>query len=683
MKLSIYNFLVNTHAGIRERYHTFHDNATGIKKYLSWFYLLGLNFCYYVLRMHFLGEKRDVAIYEEKELLTGRSESEQASAEIPAVEEYIGKLKQFDVISFDIFDTLIFRPFSEPTDLFFFLGEKLSFMDFKRIRMEMEYKARQKNFKEQGHYEITLAQIWELMEHETGISAADGMALEQELEQHFCCANPFMKAVFDELIRLGKEIIIVSDMYLPSECLEKILQGQGYTGYRKLYVSCEYGKNKASGELYNIVHDDIEHEMKAGQSFSVIHVGDNPVSDQQMAQRAGWAVMPYVNVNKNAKLYRPYDMSAVIGGAYRGIVQNHIWNGLKKYSMAYEYGYIYGGPFVLGYCQYIHRYAGKNSMDKILFLSRDGDILKQVYDRLYPDDCTEYVYWSRRAATKLLAVCDKYDYFRRFVYHKVNQGYTIRKILEAMELLDLVMEQNDDGTPAIWQADNLEVQLTDKNAHLLVDGLQQSWDKVLKVYGPQHESAKQYYSEVLSGCSRACAVDIGWAGSGAVALHKLVEKYWNIPCEITGLIAGTNTVHNVEPDASESFLQSGRLQAYLYSQANNRDLLKKHDLNRDYNVYWELLLSSPTKQFVGFDLDEVGQVKLCFGKYDHNLEGIREIQQGILEFVTDYTEHFSAYPWMFKISGRDAYAPMLAAAGENEKYLKTVKKLFSLEVNVE
>lgn len=462
MKLSIYNFLVNTHPGIRERYHNFHDEATGIKKYLSWFYLLVLNFCYYILQMRFLDKKQDIEIYEEKELLTDKSESEQATVLIPGVEEYISKLKQYDVISFDIFDTLIFRPFSEPTDLFFFLGEKLSFMDFKRIRMEMEYRARQKNFGERGHYEISLAQIWDLIEQETGLSATDGMALEQELEQQFCYANPFMKAVYDWLLKLGKEIIIVSDMYLPSECLEKILQGQGYTGYRKLYVSCEYGKNKASGELYNIVHDDIEHEMGAGQVFSVIHVGDNPVSDHQMAQKAGWAVM-----------------SVVIGGAYRGIVQNHIWNGLKKYSMAYEYGYIYGGLFVLGYCQYIHRYARENSMDKILFLSRDGDILKQVYDRMYPDDCTEYVYWSRRAATKLLAVSDKYDYFRRFVYHKVNQGYTIRKILEAMELLDFVMGQMDDGQPDTGQVNNgqsqvetLEQKLTDKNADVLVEYLQ-------------------------------------------------------------------------------------------------------------------------------------------------------------------------------------------------------------------
>ena len=86
--------------------------------------------------------------------------------------------------------------------------------------------------------------------------------------------------------------------------------------------------------------------------------------------------------------------------------------------------------------------------------------------------------------------------------------------------------------------------------------------------------------------------------------------------------------------------------------------MKKHDPNKDYNVFWELLLSSPTPQFSGFqsgnacrektedrylpDLD----ITLQFGKYDANQEGIKEIQQGILDFAADYKEHFKDFPYM-------------------------------------
>ena len=172
-------------------------------------------------------------------------------------------------------------------------------------------------------------------------------------------------------------------------------------------------------------------------------------------------------------------------------------------------------------------------------------------------------------------------------------------------------------------------------------------------------------------------MDIGWAGSGAMVFRHLVSYEWNIPCEIIGIIAGTNTVYNAEPNASESFLQSGKLVAYLYSQSHNRDLQKKHDPNKDYNVFWELLLSSPTPQFKGFYPEGPS-----FGSYDANPEGIREIQRGIFDFVKEYVTHFKNFPYMLRISGRDAYAPMLVAASHHEKYLKEMEKRFHLEINV-
>lgn len=65
-----------------------------------------------------------------------------------------------------------------------------------------------------------------------------------------------------------------------------------------------------------------------------------------------------------------------------------------------------------------------------------------------------------------------------------------------------------------------------------------------------------------------------------------------------------------------------------------------------------------------------------------NPEGIREIQRGILDFAEQYLEHFGAFPYMFRISGRDAYAPMLVAASYDERYLKMIEKRFQLEIAV-
>ena len=478
LRAKIYHFLVNRKPGIRQRYHRFHDGTAGVKKVVSWVYLLGLNFCYYVLFCRFLGEQTEIPVYEEKKPPCAESESVLANRDRKSVSETVSFLMQYEVISFDIFDTLIFRPFSEPTDLFFFLGEKTGILDFKRLRMQAEADARTQKYKEEKHYEITLSDIWSRLENEIGVTKEQGMQMEQALEMEFCYANPFMQQVFTQLREHGKRIVITSDMYLSKAFLSELLQKNGYGGYEELYVSCEYEKSKAEGSLYEVV------KRAYPDTDSMIHVGDNPVSDVKNAKKHGFEVFYYLNVNRNALLYRSYDMSAVVGGAYRGIVNNKLYNGTEQLPMEYEYGYIYGGLFVLGYCNFIHTYAREHGIDKLLFLSRDGDILRQAYAVLFPEEKTEYVYWSRAAATKLMVRYNRYDFFRRYLYHKADGTYTLEQILKSMRLeflLDRLLQQLPN-----------ETYLTSGNVRQVKRFLEANWQEVTAVYDRESKAAELY-----------------------------------------------------------------------------------------------------------------------------------------------------------------------------------------------
>jgi HAD superfamily hydrolase (TIGR01549 family) len=679
MRRRLYNFLVNRLPGIKQRYHQFHDGSTGLIKVLSWIYLILLNIGYYLLFLRFLGKEKVIEYYEQKKIPINESESElnvHTNNDMSVV-SFVDQLKEYDVISFDVFDTLIFRPFAQPTDIFYLVGEKLGMLDFRRIRMWAEWRAREKHHENEGHYEVTFAEIWDKLSYETGIDPEYGMRLEWETELSLCYANPFMLEVWNRLLESGKKLIIVSDMYLSRQHISELLTKNGFIGADSIYVSCEYSKSKANGELFEVVRSDYP--------TNIIHVGDNPISDVRKAKRAGFDVLHYPNINRNEQLYRPYDMSYIIGSAYRALVNSRIYNGQHVYSMEYEYGYIYGGLFVLGYISFIHKYYVQEGLDKLLFLSRDGDILLKVYRMLYPDDNADYAYISRKAVTKLMFGIDRYDYFRRFIYHKINQNYSIREILKSMELESFI---EDYGT-----SHNLEEELTDRNADILKKYINDNRDKVEAAYFSQLRAAGFYYTNLLEGCNKVAAVDIGWAGSGPMALYRLVSTVWNIPCDVRGIIAGTNTLHNIEPDASEPFLQSGRLVSYLYSQSHNRDILKRHDPDKGYNVFWELLLASDTPQFKGFYEGDVRKgdddiyipdigITLGFGRRDVDPKGAQDIQKGILDYASDYVSHFDQYPCMFNISGRDAYAPILCASGNNEQYLKSMEKRFELEVNV-
>lgn len=660
MRIKIYHLLVNRVPAIQKKYHSLRQQKKGFGgRVYAWIVLLWMN-----LISFFCKRKYEEDFYypdKRKKLPEGRSESAMSFRESP--EKLAERLKQHDIISFDVFDTLILRPFSNPTDLFFVVGYKLNYLDFERIRREMEWTVRLKAKEQTGSYEVTLEQIYTELEEQAGIPKDRGIQAEIETELELCFGNPYMLEVFRYLKDSGKKIICTSDMYLPEQSIRQMVEKCGFEGISEYFVSCEQNASKGNGTLFEKV------KKTFGYDKTYVHVGDHPVSDVEWAKKSGFDTEFYQNVNISGMPYRAEDMSVITGSVYRGIVNAHIHNGLKCYSQDYEIGFIYGGLFVLGYCRWIHEYVRTHEIDKVLFLSRDGDIINQVYTMLYPEesgkDKTEYVYWSRLAATKMAARYFKYDYFRRFIDHKVNQGYTLKDIFESMEIVDMLEEMCQEANLTTITA------LTDRTAKVIKEYLMTHWEEVLAHYDEQLEAGKRYYEKVLAGCKRVAAVDIGWAGSGAVALNHIVNDIWKLDCEVIGLLAGTNTIHNAESNMSEPQLQSGKLVSYMYSQGHNRDIWKWHDAAKEHNVGIELLCSSLQGSLKGF-------YKQNIGLKEPDVDGkiVEEIQNGILEFVDMAKKiFFVGCP----ISGGDAYQ-VLRIFLDDKKNILQISERFDIGI---
>lgn len=662
MKDKIYEFLVNRLPGIRERYLKYREEEKP-SRWRALFRLLQLNFQYYVLFCRKMG-KPELFPDRKKRLNWEKSESALFPKETP--EKFVKRLAAYDVISFDVFDTLIFRSLSSPQDVFLLVGEKLNCPNFKGLRIETERKAREEGHNRGRGWEVTLEEIWEVLERETGIPKDLGMETEWNCEKSVCFANPYMLEVARKLLELGKRLISVSDMYLGKEYQKSLLEHCGYEGFEDCFVSCDYRASKQDGSLYEIIG------KRLGRELAFAHVGDHEHSDCEEAKKHGITPFWYPNVNQMGRSCRPEDMSAVTGSFYRGIVNSHLYNGLSLYSMEYEYGFVYGGLFVAGYCRFIHSRAKAQGADKILFFSRDGAVLLLAYRLLYPEDAgrTEYAYWSRLAAAKLGAAYYKEDYFRRFLVHKAGRGYSVRNVITAMELTALL--------PSMCSEIKIvpEEKLTNKNLEKIKKYLCKHWDTVLSQYQPQSEAGKLYYEKLLKGIKKAVTVDIGWAGSGAVILDTVVNRIWHLDCRITGLLAGTNSSLGPEPSGTEPFLFSGKLDAYLYSQGMNKDLWRFHDPAQGHNLYWELLLGAPEGSLKGFYPD-VEKGWICLLKENRtDPERIRQIHQGILDFIHRFILTEKRLGQQIPISGRDAYAPMMLVESErNKKFRKVLEGL--------
>ena len=109
----------------------------------------------------------------------------------------------------------------------------------------------------------------------------------------------------------------------------------------------------------------------------MIHVGDNPTVDVEMAEKQGWKSFFYGDIHTRGKKYRPSLMSSSVGSAYRAVVNIKMHSGAfeseKEKDLAYQYGYINGGILILGYVQWIHRQAKEENMDKVLFIAKRTD----------------------------------------------------------------------------------------------------------------------------------------------------------------------------------------------------------------------------------------------------------------------------------------------------------------------
>ena len=131
----IYRLLVNRIPGIRARYLKMRQDSCGAAGRLWCFAaLVWWNFSWYFLRRRDLLCPVSYGYYERKRQMPGESDN----PEMEEPDALISKLKNYDVISFDIFDTLLLRPFSEPSELFYFLGIEFSCLDLRRIRQEAE-----------------------------------------------------------------------------------------------------------------------------------------------------------------------------------------------------------------------------------------------------------------------------------------------------------------------------------------------------------------------------------------------------------------------------------------------------------------------------------------------------------------------------------------------------------------
>lgn len=308
--------------------------------------------------------------------------------------------------SFDIFDTLIARRCGQPHNVFYYVekiiqdnydigyfGEDI-YSGFADIRITAEQMLTNRFDKENSIWNrYTLNDIYNQIEENHNVAEERIKELKQlELDAELELSLPVTDSInhIKRLINEGRRVVLISDMYLDSVQIRKLLvKCDDVFITIPIYVSCEYGLHKSSGLLYRIVY-----EAEQVDYSNWIHYGDNRISDVLIPKALGIEAHLVEANDKKSEIIIDRKSSVKKRELF---INNHI----EVESKAQKLGYQYGGLILMPYITWCLKVATQNSINDIYFIARDGYVLKKIADIIIDNKkltiTTHYLYGSREA----------------------------------------------------------------------------------------------------------------------------------------------------------------------------------------------------------------------------------------------------------------------------------------------
>lgn len=544
-------------------------------------------------------------------------------------------LNSDSIVSFDIFDTILVRPFYEPSDIFRIVEfnakkEKLIDFPFYKIRKAAEVTLREKISRE-----ITIEEIYAHISsnYHIGVDISDKLKkMEIACEYRFLKPRKSIKNLINMLHYLGKKVIAVSDFYMDEDIISDIL-AKNDIFLDKIFVSSEYGFTKNDGKIWNCVLTECEVE-----AFNLFHIGDSWNSDKISAENSGISSWFYART-VDAFMYRISDIPAshfvdILEKQYGNTQQksrameflgfrcsialaaNRIYdNPYISFSTGDEYGANLNiiGYFVLGtYIFGISKWLLDNHKDSntIHFISRDGYLPMKAYDILNDGTSapSNYVYMSRKALMPL-RIKNKTDV--HCILDDIDPDFTtysvILKPLSCIIDVDEVISSLGVSGSDIIGKDNYNDLF-----HAIASVLD---DNKINTY---RESIKGYFKEIFKKGDEV--FDIGYSGRTQIILTKLLSY----PID-------ANYIHTTNGVYCEDLSTLGiKLNTYYNHTPSIMGGIR------------EYILSETAPSCVGYDVTKNGVVPL-FESYNPRYcteYFISTIHRYSLKFIEDIRENF-------------------------------------------
>jgi FMN phosphatase YigB (HAD superfamily) len=456
------------------------------------------------------------------------------------------------VMSFDVFDTLLWRRVPEPVDAFVLLALRLhergllparvSPPVFRRLRIAAEQQARDERLTLDGKVEVTLPEIYAALA-KTFIFGRDPelesrIAAEVELELELLVPDLDVAALAEAAREQGKQVIAVSDTYFAQRDVERFLATRGVEVDR-VFVSSSYGWGKGSGLWGDVL------EALGVEADAVVHLGDNEHADVHAPRDLGVRSFLFERrdaglneiLEREARLEDPRDVGP--GGDFgltalrtKVLYRRECDDLPPELREFWRYGAASIGPALAGFAEWVQERTRVAGASRALCFMREGALLAELVEAAgAPFDApvsAEPLWLSRQTLARGSIYQATRDELEKLLTRRTSP--TVRELCAT---LDLDVQR----IPAV--AGRADASLSDVALrNELFDTVHSDPElraQVLDVSSRARKRVTRYMEGfILPGEETLVLVDLGWQATAQGLLNRILSTE-DFPRRTTGL----------------------------------------------------------------------------------------------------------------------------------------------------
>lgn len=520
------------------------------------------------------------------------------------------------IITFDVFDTLLARKVLDPADVFDMMQDEYTKItgrldSFREIRQNAINDCKPYCSIEEIYNEIGRRLNLDVNEQKELLNA------ELIAEKLIIYPRKEMLSLFEYALRSAKQVYLISDMYLGSECISEFLYQ--FTDERipreNIIVSCEVKAEKSDGRLWELFLGRID------SNYPILHIGDDSFADELIPKNMG---VDCIRINSGKRMLELSCFNEM--GSKAVELSDRISTGLfihKIYNspfLPYNNGRILFHSEDLGYCIFgplIYKFLlwMLESTDfipgrKIIFLARDGYFLKKDFDFL-----------SELLKQKGIESPDS-------MYLPISRRLVLISALPDEEAWNELLRIPFDGIYADFMKSRFNVQVDKRTESINEEKVtikKETIEPYEKEIREELEREKNKYldylkdKEIIGNDRRNVLVDLGCQGTNQYYLQKVTKNKYE----------GRYLYANLCDD--NRFLKECNIKACFQHES---DPIGRKSAIRQKSAYLESFLTAPYGMIRFIDND--GEIVCEKNRLNQDYFEIKEkINRGVLSYISD------------------------------------------------